>query len=99
MFHDGSFSITAFIGLLSAAIMGLIWHDIRRIRQDVAKDVGDFKSAILSDMKVMSEKHSNCEKSLPVRFAAREEIGRLYGRIEEQSAIVNYLRGKINGHD
>ena len=78
--------------------MAMIWNDIRKIRQDVARDVAAFKMEVKADIKEVRLEHSSCEKTLPDRFAPREEVGKLHGRIDEQAASIHYMRGRINGH-
>jgi hypothetical protein len=80
------FGISELTGLFSAGAIGIIWFDIRGIRKKV-DDKFDAFSAL----------HHECEKTLPERFAGKEDIGRLHARIDHHAEDLNYLKGKLNG--
>ena len=85
------------ISAVPAGIMGVIWWDIRTIRKEIKTN----NKEISLEIRALSEKHHNCQKELPEKYAGKQDTRAnfldIFKRAEALESATSYLKGKLNG--
>lgn len=79
-------ALDTLLKLLVIGVVGVVWFDVRTIRNDTKKE-----------LKEISKAQSTCQADLPKTYATRESVGKLHGRTDKIESDVSFLKGKLNG--
>lgn len=85
--------VNAAIGLISAGVMGFIWWDIKTMKKENQTDRKENSDAI----KAMVNACHECQKELPVLYATKTSVDRLWTRTDQHESDISYLKGIRNG--
>jgi hypothetical protein len=81
-----------FGGIISGG-MALIWWDVRSIRSDNKV----FQDKIEEKIDEQNEKHHKCNASLPLKYADKSSVDKLWTRTDKIEAEIHYAKGLRNG--
>jgi hypothetical protein len=84
---------SAIASTVSTGVLAFIWMDVRKVRTE--QDL--FVKEQRAELERIADRHHECQRELPERFARREDIAHIHERIDHAEGSVNWLKGKLNG--